>query len=171
MKNKLFAVVLSLAVPVTAVLAQNSPAPEKPADAQAADDSSQGAGVSGEKGKETLSVDFPNAVIRTILRNVADLYDLNLVIPETLEGRASLKLRDVTWKQIFDVLLTPVGYTYVTDGNIIKVVSIESLNVEPAETRIFLLNYARASDIAPTILNLMSVPVPAEMTGTDVREG
>jgi 2,3-bisphosphoglycerate-independent phosphoglycerate mutase len=26
-------------------------------------------------------------------------------------------------------------------------------------------------DIAPTILNLLSVPVPAEMTGTDVREG
>jgi 2,3-bisphosphoglycerate-independent phosphoglycerate mutase len=25
-------------------------------------------------------------------------------------------------------------------------------------------------DIAPTLLNLLSVPVPAEMTGTDVRE-
>lgn len=114
-----------------------------------------GAGVTGDKNKETLSVDFPNAEIRTILRNIADLFDLNLVIPETLEGRASLKLRDVTWKQIFDVLLSPVGFTYVTDGNIIKIVSVESLNVEPAETRIFILNYARAADIAPTVTSMI----------------
>jgi 2,3-bisphosphoglycerate-independent phosphoglycerate mutase len=26
-------------------------------------------------------------------------------------------------------------------------------------------------DVAPTILNLLSVPVPSAMTGTDVREG
>jgi len=115
----------------------------------------EGTGVTGEKNKETLSVDFPNAEIRTILRNIADLFDLNLVIPETLDGRASLKLRDVTWKQIFDVLLSPVGYTYVTDGNIIKIVSIESLNVEPAETRIFILNYARASEISPTVSSMI----------------
>ncbi len=118
-------------------------------------ESSEGTGITGEKNKETLSVDFPNAEIRTILRNIADLFDLNLVIPETLEGRASLKLRDVTWKQIFDVLLAPVGYTYVSDGNIIKVVSIESLNVEPAETRIFILNYARAGEIAPTVSSMI----------------
>ncbi|RME67636.1 MAG: hypothetical protein D6781_12800, partial [Verrucomicrobia bacterium] len=73
----------------------------------------EGAGVTGDRDSETLSVDFPDAEIRTILRNIADLFELNLVIPETLEGRASLKLRDVTWKQVFDVLLTPVGYTYV----------------------------------------------------------
>ncbi|MGH8021358.1 MAG: secretin N-terminal domain-containing protein [Opitutaceae bacterium] len=118
-------------------------------------ESSEGTGITGGENKETLSVDFPNAEIRTILRNIADLFDLNLVIPETLEGRASLKLRDVTWKQIFDVLLAPVGYTYVSDGNIIKVVSIESLNVEPAETRIFILNYARASEVAPTVTSMI----------------
>ena len=155
MKTKLFAVAMSLAVPLTAVLAQDAPALESQAQTAAmpADDQPvmEGTGVTAEKGKETLSVDFPNAEIRTILRNIADLFDLNLVIPEALEGRASLKLRDVTWKQIFDVLLPPQGYTYVTQDNIIKIVSIESLNVEPAETRIFILNYARASEIAPTV--------------------
>jgi type IV pilus assembly protein PilQ len=150
-------VAVALAVLPAALLAQDSPAPATPPveAAASASDQPEGAGVTGQKGKETLSVDFPNAEIRTILRNIADLFDLNLVIPETLEGRASLKLRDVTWRQIFDVLLQPVGYTYVTDGNIIKVVSIESLNVEPVATNVYILNYARAADIAPTVNSMI----------------
>src|ERR1035441_1675977 len=85
--------------------------------------------------KDTLSVDFPNEDIRTILRNVADLFELNLVIPDTLQGKASIKLRDVTWRQIFQVVLAPAGYTFIEDNNIIKVVSLESLQQERSEER------------------------------------
>jgi len=157
MKIRHIYVAVALAVLPAALHAQEDPAPATSPDegAASATDLPEGAGVTGEKGKETLSVDFPNAEVRTILRNIADLFDLNLVIPETLEGRASLKLRDVTWRQIFDVLLQPVGYTYVTDGNIIKIVSIESLNVEPVVTNVYILNYARASDIAATVSSMI----------------
>ena len=155
MNRRILAVALTLVGASPALLAQETSEPTPAPEASPVPSESETAGVTGGSSKDTLSVDFPNAEIRTILRNIADLFELNLVIPEGLQGRASLKLRDVTWKQIFDVLLTPVGYTYVTDGNIIKVVSIESLNVEPAETRIFLLNYARASDIAPTVTSMV----------------
>ena len=74
-------------------------------------------------GKDTLSVDFPDEDVRSILRNVADLFELNLVIPEALQGKASIKLRDVSWRQIFQVILDPIGYTYVEEGNIVKIVS------------------------------------------------
>src|ERR1700753_2922537 len=57
--------------------------------------------------KDTLSVDFPDEEIKTILRNVADLFELNLVVPDTLTGKTSIKLRDVTWRQIFHVVLSP----------------------------------------------------------------
>lgn len=100
---------------------------------------------------ETLSVDFPDDDIRSILRNVADLFELNLVIPDTLQGKTSIKLRDVTWRQIFKVVLNPVGYTYVEEGNIIRVVTTDSLNLEPAVTEVFILNYAKASDVKPSI--------------------
>src|SRR5580700_7603918 len=101
--------------------------------------------------KDTLSVDFPNEDIRTILRNVADLFELNLVIPDTLQGKASIKLRDVTWRQIFQVVLAPAGYTFIEDNNIIKVVTIDSLNQEPVTTQVFILNYAKADDIKPSV--------------------
>lgn len=108
-----------------------------------------------QKSQETLSVDFPDEEIRVILRNIADLFELNLVIPDTLQGRASLKLREVTWKQIFDVILSPVGFTYVEDGNIIQVVSVDSLQIEPPVTEIFILNYARAGQVAPTVTSMI----------------
>ncbi|MBL9208525.1 MAG: hypothetical protein JNN01_25810 [Opitutaceae bacterium] len=104
-----------------------------------------------EKTKDTLSVDFPDEEIRSILRNVADLFELNLVVPETLQGKTSIKLRDVTWRQIFQVTLAPVGYTFVEDGNIIKIVTVDSLNLEPVTTDVFVINYAKAEDIKKSV--------------------
>jgi type II secretory pathway component GspD/PulD (secretin) len=112
-----------------------------------------GTGVS--RSHDTLSVDFPDEDIRTILRNVADLFELNLVIPDTLQGKTSIKLRNVTWRQIFEVILSPVGYTYIEDGSIIKIVSLESLSQEPVSTEVFTLNYARAGDIQPIVSSLV----------------
>lgn len=111
--------------------------------------------VAPERAKDTLSVDFPDEDIRNILRNVADLFELNIVVPDTLQGRTSIKLRDVTWRQIFKVVLSPVGYTFVEDGNIIKVVTLESLAQEPLGTEVYVLNYARAEEIEKSILPLV----------------
>lgn len=108
---------------------------------------------------DTLTVDFPDEDVRNILRNVADLFELNLVIPDTLQGRTTLKLRDVTWRQIFQVVLSPLGFTYVEDANIIKVVSIDSLAAEPVTTEIFLINYARAEDLRPSLEPLVDAAV------------
>ena len=106
-------------------------------------------------GKDTLSVDFPDTDIRDIIRNVADLFELNLSMPDALQGKTTIKLRDVTWRQIFQTVLTPVNYTYIEEGNIIKIVSNDSLTQEPVTTEVFLINYARAVDIMPTITSLV----------------
>lgn len=111
------------------------------------------------RARDTLSVDFPDEEIRNILRNVADLFELNLVIPDTLQGNTSIKLRDVTWRQIFEVVLGPVGFTFVEEGNIIKVVSQESLLQEPVTTDVFVINYARADDLRGSIEPLIDAGV------------
>jgi len=119
-------------------------APAAPPDVSVKDTGSSGAPATKAAGQSTLSVDFPDEEIRDILRDVAELFDLNIVIPQTLQGKASVKLHDVTWHQIFSVVLTPVGYTFVEDGNIVKIVSNESLTQEPVST-----------DIQPTLTSLV----------------
>jgi type IV pilus assembly protein PilQ len=112
--------------------------------------------------KDLISVDFPNEEIRTILRNVADMFELNLVVPETLQGRTSIKLRNVTWRQIFREVLIPVGYTFMEDENIIRVVSQDVLAQEPNVTEVYILNYAEAAKILPTISSMVETGEPVK---------
>jgi type IV pilus assembly protein PilQ len=147
------ALALLLAASAFAQAPQPAAAPQ-PA-VQVAGTEPTGTGATTNRDKDTLSVDFPDEDIKTILRNVADLFELNVVIPDTLTGKTSIKLRDVTWRQIFKVVLTPVNYTYLEDGNIIKIVSNETLGQEPVTTEVFILNNAKAADIKPTVDGLV----------------
>ena len=76
----------------------------------------------------TLSVDFPNEDLRQVLRNVADLFQLNVVLPVELTGKATVKLKNATWRQIFHITLAPIGYTFVEEDNLVKIVPVGSLD-------------------------------------------
>lgn len=104
---------------------------------------------------ETISVDFPDEDVRTIILSVAELYELNVVIPDTLIGKTTLKLRNVSWRQVFDVVLEPSGFTYVEDRNIIKIKSNADLLQEPVDTRVFVINYAEAGGLQGSIAPLV----------------
>ena len=104
---------------------------------------------------DRISVDFPEEDVRSIIRSVADLYGLNVVIPETLVGRVSIKLRDVTWQQVFSVVLEPLNFTYVIEGNIIKIRSRDEILAEPVDTRVFIINFAQAGELRNSIAPLV----------------
>lgn len=135
--------------------AQAETTPSSPAEPAATIEGSAPVASTVSRDRDTLSVDFPDEDIKTILRNVADLFELNLVVPDTLTGKTSIKLRDVTWRQIFTVVLSPVGYSYIEEGNIIKVVSNDSLLQEPTTTDVIIINNAKAADLVPTVTVLV----------------
>ncbi len=169
---------LLAAMPAYRVLAQQPAAPaaaEAAATPPAAEAASAAPGIVAPAtrnrdaaGRDTLSVDFPDEDIRNILRNVADLFELNIIMPDTLQGKTTIKLRDVTWRQIFQSVLQPVNFTYIEEGNIIKIVSAESLLQEPLSTEVFLINYAKAGDILPTITSLVDSAAGGKIV-VDVR--
>ncbi len=142
---------LGLAAPSWAQAEFPAAEPASPAEPAATIEGAAPGAGSVSRDRDTLSVDFPDEDIKTILRNVADLFELNLVVPDTLTGKTSIKLRDVTWRQIFTVVLSPVGYSYIEEGNIIKVVSNDSLLAEPTATDVIIVNNAKAADLVPTI--------------------
>ena len=138
------------------------PAPVNPAAVVIKDtDAAHTAATKGKdaSGRDTLSVDFPEEDVRNILRNVADLFELNIIIPEALQGKASIKLRDVSWRQIFQSVLSPINYTYIEEGNIIKIVSNDSLQIEPVSTEVFIINYAQAAALLPTLSTLVDATI------------
>jgi type IV pilus assembly protein PilQ len=100
-----------------------------------------------ERKEQTLSVDFANAPVNNIIRSVADLYELNVVIPESLSGNASIKLHKVTWQQVFKELLEPRGFSYNIDDNIIRIRGKSESDQEPMRSEVFIVNYANLTDI------------------------
>ncbi|MCS6246996.1 MAG: hypothetical protein H2173_05800 [Opitutus sp.] len=127
--------------------------------------------VTATRSKDTSDVDFPDEEIRVILRNIADLYELNLVVPDTLQGRTSLKLHEVTWRQIFQVVLSPVGYSFAEDGNIIKIVSLDMLAQEPFVTQSVILDNVAAGSIEPLVKSNLSPAQAATATAPGVAGG
>lgn len=108
-----------------------------------------------ESTTDVISVDFPEEEVRKIISDVAEFYDLNVIIPDTLQGSTTIKLNNVTWQQIFDAVLDPLGYTYVTDRNIIKIRSRLDVETEPTQTQIFMVNYAVADQLRAAIAPLV----------------
>ncbi|MEO0797124.1 MAG: hypothetical protein AAFX93_18375 [Verrucomicrobiota bacterium] len=96
---------------------------------------------------ETLSLDYSNASIRQILREASIAYDVNVFIPEELSSERSLRLKNVTLPQLFDILLNDSGYFWYREGNEIHVRPESEIQDTYTEERIF-FNSLRFEDVA-----------------------
>jgi MSHA biogenesis protein MshL len=61
--------------------------------------------------------------------------ELNIVIDPDLNGKVTIDLKRVTLKEALGAILSPLGWTYATDGKFIKI------SRPQMETRLFALNY------------------------------
>lgn len=79
--------------------------------------------IDPEGGGGDISVDFPNENVLTIIKNVAELYQLNIVIPEELGSyMIGIRMRAVDWSEVFDHCLSRVGYEWYQKDNVIYIV-------------------------------------------------
>ena len=97
---------------------------------------------------EQVSVDFINEDVKSVLRYIAELYDLNIIIPTALTGSVTLRLKNVDWKALLTAVLTPLGCAYAETDGIIQIVSESMARQEPLLTKTFLLKFADAKTIA-----------------------
>ena len=73
-------------------------------------------------GLDRQSLDLPDGEIRRALHDLADVFQLSLVLPETLQGRTSFHLHEVTWPEAFKAVLDPAGYAFVEDDEHAEIV-------------------------------------------------
>src|SRR5262245_27006267 len=72
-----------------------------------------------------IDVDYQSANLRTVLRNLAEIGSINLVIDPSVPPVATVDLRlsQVPWDQVMDVVLKSSQLTYEVDGPVIRVLS------------------------------------------------
>jgi len=116
---------------------------------------------------KTISLDFKDADIRSILRIIALKSGINIVASPEVTGTVTIRLENVPWEKALGVLLDTYGFGYVKQGNIISVSPLEKLteqkrkeqelaDVQPTVSEVFKLKYIDANDAKKALEPLLS---------------
>jgi len=107
-------------------------------------------GATNKNSDFLISLDVENADVVTLLRGIADYVGVNLVISSSVTGRVTVHVKDVPWKDIFDMVTRLAGLTYQEYPNMIRVGTYKEFSSEqtamqdalPLITTVYKLEFA-----------------------------
>ncbi len=112
--------------------------------------------VSREIAPGNITIDFKDADIKTVLRVLAEKSGINIVAGQDVEGYITIRLTNVNWETALGIICKNYGYAYERDENIIRVTTLENLQQEELTTEVFPLNYAKATEVAEAIKEMLT---------------
>ncbi|MFO1281306.1 MAG: type IV pilus secretin PilQ [Burkholderiales bacterium] len=133
----------------------------------------------GYKG-EKVSFNFQSIDVRSVLQVIADFTGLNIITSDTVQGSLTLRLKDIPWDQALDIILQTKGLDMRKNGNVVLIAPREELalkekqqlesqaqisDLEPLQTEMFQLNYAKAQDILNLVTSNRGGPAGATQGG------
>lgn len=77
----------------------------------------------GEKRKfegEAITVDIVDADLRDFFRFLAEVGKMNLILDPSVKGTVTVRMVEVPWDQVLDVVCRNFGLGYTIDGNVIS---------------------------------------------------
>ena len=98
---------------------------------------------------------FQNIEIKALLQSLAEIGQHNLIVADGVTGHVSLHLRDMTWREALQVVVSAKGLV-ITDKAGVLWISAPVVTSENLQTLAIPLKYAKALDIAQR-LQLASV--------------
>ena len=120
---------------------------------------------------EPISLNLKDADMKDVLRTFAQLTGLNIAVDPGVGGQVTVDFVDVPWDQALDLILRQNGLTYVLEGNVMRVGTVNRLAEETAATRrlqeeerlnvplqtvSFLLSYAKANEVSGLLREISS---------------
>jgi type IV pilus assembly protein PilQ len=130
----------------------------------------QGTAAAAYRGKR-ITIDIVNADIVNVIRILGDVSGKNIIVAGGIDGKVTLKLKQVPWDQALDVVLKTQDLGKEERGGVIRIVPQEKLNKErddrlkaakdreislPTTVRLVPVNYAVAGDLAPKVKEVLS---------------
>ncbi|MCB1755657.1 MAG: type IV pilus secretin PilQ [Gammaproteobacteria bacterium] len=110
---------------------------------------------------ERLSLNFQDIEVRSVLQLLADFTELNIVVSDNVDGKLTLRLKNVPWDQALDIILKSKNLGKRQSGNVIMVAPAEEIaqrerieleseqqkvELAPLRTEFFQINYANAEE-------------------------
>ncbi len=84
---------------------------------------------------DPIDLELTYADISDVLSTFAELTGLNIAIDPNVSGQVTVSFDDVPWDQALDLILRQNNLTYVLDGNVMRVGTVDRLAAEQAQTR------------------------------------
>jgi len=112
---------------------------------------------------DRLSLNFQDIEVRSVLQLLADFTGLNMVTSDTVQGRITLRLKNVPWDQALDIILKTKGLSMRRTDKVILVAPTEEIaareklileserqieELAPLRAEFIQVNYAKAGDLA-----------------------
>lgn len=82
-----------------------------------------------------ISLDLVDADIKNVIRLIADLTGMNIVVDPDVSGKITLKVEQVPWDQVLDMILKVNGLGTEQSGDILRIAKKEKLRKELDEQK------------------------------------
>ena len=119
---------------------------------------------------QPISLKMRQADVKAVLRSLARIVDRNILVKNEITGEVTIDFRDVPWNQAFNSLLAARGLTYVWEGDIIRVMTLEDMDldlkrktqelgikwVEPLLTVVIPIDYAKPKDLKENLESFLT---------------
>jgi len=139
----------------------------------------QGTGESGEELKVAPIRELPTQLVnlklrqvdvKTVLRSLARIVDKNVLVKSEIKGEMTIDFQDVPWNQAFNGILRTQGLTYVWEGDIIRVTTLDDMEqdlkrktqemgikwVAPLLTVVVPIDYAKPKDLKENLESFLT---------------
>jgi type IV pilus assembly protein PilQ len=117
-----------------------------------------------------ISVKFRQADVKTALRSLAKIVEMNIIVKNEIKGEITLDFTNVPWDQAFNGILNTHGLTFVREGDIIRIMTTDDLElnlkkktrelgvrqVEPLLTVVVPISYAKPKELKETIESFLT---------------
>ena len=128
----------------------------------------------------TVDFDFKDAPIHDLLRIIADTGHVNIVVPDTIDAKVTVRLKRVPWDEALDVILASHGLWYRREGNLYRIAPRKELDAEDEaeaarreamvkaeapKPQIVTLNYASADELRAKLEGMLSPKGKIEVDG------
>ncbi|MGF1685332.1 type IV pilus secretin PilQ family protein [Photobacterium japonica] len=115
-----------------------------------------------------ISINFQDVPVRNVLQLIAEYNDFNLVVSDTVEGNLTLRLDDVPWQQVLDIILDAKGLDKREQGSVVMIAPKEELarnerqeleakrkeeELSSLRSEIITINYAKASELGELLMS------------------
>ncbi len=140
-----------------------------------------------------ISIETDDADVREVIKFIADESGVNIVIADDVQGKISLKLRQVPWDQALVIVMRSKDLGYIRQGNVLRITKLSTLqseakeakaivdaqaNLTPMKVKVIPVSYANVQDLekqikpflTPTRGQVVSDPRTSSIIITDTAD-